>query len=448
MNLDLVNKKAFRFDINKCVACHACVVACVIENKTDMPLNWREINTFNKFHHPNLPVFHYSLACNHCNDAPCMHNCPALAYTRDLLSGAITHTKNHCIGCKYCTWACPYDAPKFDQAKGIVEKCTFCVSRTDKGLKPACANLCPTGALDYVYSSIISPKLIGFESYGIGPSIDIIPLRKENMKPKIITETEDPLQVITDNPKESKISFKKEWPLYIFTLSMACLVAWLFAFAFTGYKLNPMLFTAISTVAGFFSMLHLGKKQRAWRAVLNIKNSWLSREILSFGLFFLSTTVYFFFLKDDILLFLALFSGAFLLLSIDKVYHILIQATPLSIHSAHVVLTGFLFSALLFQNYFMFFLLSIFKTSLYAYRKYYFWKQGKPFNMFVSAWRLDMLVSFPLIFWFINFSDLNLWTLASVFVGELIDRAEYYQELDVMTPEKQIRKDFNRPDNK
>ena len=87
------SRKTFRFDTNKCVGCHACVVACVIENKTDLPLNWREINTFNQFHYPNLAIFHYSLACNHCADAPCMHNCPALAYTRDLLSGAVTHNE-------------------------------------------------------------------------------------------------------------------------------------------------------------------------------------------------------------------------------------------------------------------------------------------------------------------------------------------------------------------
>jgi len=442
------NRKTFRFDTNKCVGCHACVVACVIENKTDLPLNWREINTFNQFHYPNLAVFHYSLACNHCADAPCMHNCPALAYTRDLLSGAVTHNEDHCIGCKYCTWACPYDAPKFNQAKGIIEKCTFCVSRTREGLKPACANLCPTGALDYVEADSINTKHPGFDGYGINPSIDIISLREENMKPEIIPKIETPKQTITDESTESKITFKKEWPLYIFTLSMASLVALFFASVVVDYKINPFIFTGVNLVAGFFSIFHLGRKQRAWRALLNIRNSWLSREILSYGIFFSSTTVYFFFSNNGIIMYTALVSGIFLLISIDQVYRILVQATVICLHSAHVVLTGLLFAAILFNNPFIYFLMILFKAVLYIYRKHYFWKQTKRLNLFVSAWRLDMLVSFPLIFFLFDFSNLNTWILASVFVGELIDRAEYYEELNVMTPEKQIKKDFNRLNNK
>ena len=70
-------RKGFIFDLNKCVGCHACVVACQIENGKEQHQPWREISTFNSFQHPEFPVFHYSMACNHCDDAPCLNSCPA-----------------------------------------------------------------------------------------------------------------------------------------------------------------------------------------------------------------------------------------------------------------------------------------------------------------------------------------------------------------------------------
>ncbi|HAN79033.1 MAG TPA: 4Fe-4S ferredoxin, partial [Bacteroidales bacterium] len=74
---------SFVFDTNKCVGCHACAVACSIENGGKAQINWREIQTYNRIKHPDLPLFHFSLACNHCEEAPCMKACPALAYSRN-----------------------------------------------------------------------------------------------------------------------------------------------------------------------------------------------------------------------------------------------------------------------------------------------------------------------------------------------------------------------------
>ena len=175
-----------------------------------------------------------------------------------------------------------------------------------------------------------------------------------------------------------------------------------------------------------------------------MKNSWLSREILFFSLFFIATTSHFFVFKDVIITYTALFSGILLLISIDKVYRIVIQPAPFELHSAHVVFTGFLLASVLFDNYFAFILLASLKTSLYTYRKYHFWKKGLNYRLFISGWRLDMLLSFPLIFCFFDFSNLSWWVIVRVLIGEIIDRAEYYEELDVITPQKQIEHDFNR----
>ncbi len=87
-----------------------------------------------------------------------MKNCPALAYTRDKETGAIIHHAEACIGCKYCTWTCPYDAPKFNEATKIVEKCNFCVDRISDGKQPACAQ---AGCLP---SEILSTQKLHFST--------------------------------------------------------------------------------------------------------------------------------------------------------------------------------------------------------------------------------------------------------------------------------------------
>ena len=120
---------AFVHDLSTCVGCHACVVACASENATEPGGFWRQIVTFNEDRHEHLPVFHLSLACNHCLDAPCERHCPALAIARDDRTGAVLIDALRCIGCRYCSWVCPYDAPRFDAGRGVVGKCTLCHHR-------------------------------------------------------------------------------------------------------------------------------------------------------------------------------------------------------------------------------------------------------------------------------------------------------------------------------
>ena len=143
----MTTQKGFVFDINKCTGCQACSIACEIENELEPGADWRQVTTFNERHVPGVLSFHLSVACNHCVDPPCMKNCPALAYSKDAVTGAVTVDPDLCIGCRYCTWACPYDAPRFNTASGVVEKCTFCQHRLEDGLEPACVTSCPTGAL-------------------------------------------------------------------------------------------------------------------------------------------------------------------------------------------------------------------------------------------------------------------------------------------------------------
>jgi molybdopterin-containing oxidoreductase family iron-sulfur binding subunit len=153
-------------DTTKCATdCDACVKACNTENginetvkdarqgaqwirKIDLkdPKNGRE---------HSLPMM-----CQHCAEPPCVDVCPTGASMKRA-DGIVLVDRHICIGCRYCMMACPYKArsfvhqplteqnPEVPRGLGCVESCTFCVQRVDKGLKPACAEACPEGAMTF-----------------------------------------------------------------------------------------------------------------------------------------------------------------------------------------------------------------------------------------------------------------------------------------------------------
>lgn len=433
----------FHFDLNKCVGCHACMVACTIENGNRKNTNWRNISSYNPLGFPTIPLFNLSLACNHCESAPCLKNCPALAYNKDHDTGAIIHDAKKCFGCKYCTWACPYDAPKYNSNTKVIEKCDFCNHRVTENLKPACANLCPTGALNFVTGQTqkVNNEIPGFTEVGISPRIKI-----EYSKKKIDSSYKNKYLLFNGNRLhgniESKLSIKKEWPLALFTLLSSILTALFTAHILGNLKLSPYVFISAGISGAFISSIHLGKKLRAWRSVLNLKNSWLSREIFFYALFITSSSFYLIYYQHMIIGVISIIFGVLCLFSIDKVYKIAIQPTKIEIHSAHVLLSYFLFTALFIQNNYALAFIGLIKATLYIYRKLELRKQKKNLRIILSAWRLDMLISFPFIFWFFSIPGLFWWLLISFLIGEIIDRGEYYEELDIITPEKQINEDF------
>ena len=437
--------KGFFFDLNKCVGCHACVVACQIENGKDQSLPWREISTYNSFQHPDLPVFHYSLACNHCEDAPCMVNCPAAAFVKEEGLNMISHIADKCIGCKYCTWACPYDAPKFLNAKGVVEKCTLCQHRLAEYKKPACANLCPTGALDYKEIEIKPrQRIIGFTEKAIGPSIEIVELRRKNApkQHKELTEKEKQQFINIQPPILSKVNLKVEWILVVFTMLISGLTAY-FSAGVTGFiEINPLLFIGSGIAGLVLSSIHLGKKARAWRAILNIRNSWLSREVLFFGWFLGFGIVWFVFPQVVYLGYAAALSGFAAAWSVDKVYHVGEKTTRLDLHSASTFLTTLFFVSVLTHNVVFIWLIFSLKVLLYVYRKIYFKIHHKLFDWYFTFVRILIGFILPLVLVYGFRQNQPLLILMILFIGEIIDRIEFYLELEIISPKNQIRTDM------
>ncbi|MDM8159157.1 dimethyl sulfoxide reductase anchor subunit [Labilibaculum sp. K2S] len=433
-----MNKNAFIFNTNKCVGCMACVAGCSIENGTGLQVNWREVNCHNNLKHPSLPVFHFSLACNHCEDAPCMKNCPALAYTRDQETGAIIHHAEACIGCKYCTWACPYDAPKFNKSTKIVEKCNFCVDRISEGKRPACVEACPVGALEFGQKEITEEDHItpGFINIGIKPSIQLIPLLEEHTTPAI--ENLDAVEISSEKlesylPKEeSKVSLDKEWTLVLFTLAVAGLVSWQAAHLFGKVGMPLIPFAIVSVVAIALTSLHIGKKLRMWRFILNVKGSWLSREIVSFSAF-LGLTGLQIITENQIIGYVAIAFGIFSLISVDRVYKFLKRKDGLVLHSAMVSLTAILLFAWIAAIPILLELIILTKGSLYIWRKAIVKKKGIRYFPVLSLVRiLCLLLAYILL-------DLDMVmvlpiSLIIILAGEIIDRSEFYYESDIVTP--------------
>lgn len=437
--------KGFFFDLNKCVGCHACVVACEIENGRDQHQPWRAISAFNAYQHPDLPVFHYSLACNHCEDAPCMNDCPAAAFVKEDGIQTIKHLADNCIGCKYCTWSCPYDAPRFIKTTGIIEKCTLCQHRLEEGKKPSCANLCPTGALDFAEIEIKEQSRIpGFTEAGINPKIEIVELRRKK-GPEMATQISKTAiknyrNLASTTP--SKINLKKDWVLVLFTLLIAFLNGY-FAAGMMGFmEISPWLFAGLGLISLGLSSFHLGKKRRAWRAVIHVKNSWLSREIL-FYMLFLGTGMMWFFVPDlKYLGYSSILLGFVAAWSADKVYRVLIKTTRIEWHSSSIFLSSLLFMSIFTGNHRFAAIILGLKLLLFFYRKIYFQIHHISYNRWLSFFRVGLGFVLPVFIWPAYFEQFSFSFLLLIISGEFIDRILFYLDADVISPTKQIEKDI------
>ena len=178
-------------DLAKCTACQACTVACQTENNVPcVPpreaargriISWMSVLPQLEGEYPRLSMRPTPLPCVHCDNPPCIRVCPVQA-TAINPEGVVRQIYARCIGCRYCTNACPYTRRMFNwykpefpgeftealnpdvsvRPKGVVEKCTLCHHRLQKARDearaakrelaegdyvPACVEICPAGAM-------------------------------------------------------------------------------------------------------------------------------------------------------------------------------------------------------------------------------------------------------------------------------------------------------------
>ncbi len=111
----------FIIDNRRCIGCHACSVACKAEHKVPLGGFRTWVKSVEKGSFPDVRRHFTVLRCNHCEDAPCVNICPtASLYRRP--DGIVDFESSHCIGCRACMAACPYDAIYIDANTGTISK--------------------------------------------------------------------------------------------------------------------------------------------------------------------------------------------------------------------------------------------------------------------------------------------------------------------------------------
>ncbi|MEO1105449.1 MAG: 4Fe-4S dicluster domain-containing protein, partial [Pseudomonadota bacterium] len=156
-------------DLDICVGCQACAVRCKEWNTSghSAPLTdtdpygadpsgvwFNRIHSFEVVDGPSGEgrTVHFPKSCLHCEDAPCVTVCPTGASYKREQDGIVLVNADTCIGCKLCSWACPYGAREYDEDEGVMKKCTLCVDKIynenlpEESRVPACVSTCPVGA--------------------------------------------------------------------------------------------------------------------------------------------------------------------------------------------------------------------------------------------------------------------------------------------------------------
>lgn len=150
-------------DLDLCIGCNACTMACKAEHGTGPGVFWSKVLERESGRTPHVERIFLPVLCNHCENPPCLQVCPTLATYQDG-DGIVQIDYEKCIGCRACMAACPYQSRAYvrkedhyfpDTAiphgvdelrghEGVVQKCTLCHERVRRGEDPACVEVCPT----------------------------------------------------------------------------------------------------------------------------------------------------------------------------------------------------------------------------------------------------------------------------------------------------------------
>jgi anaerobic dimethyl sulfoxide reductase subunit B (iron-sulfur subunit) len=299
----------FLFDSSYCTGCKACQAACKDKNQLPAGILWRRVYEISAgtwqqrdaAWTTDVYAYNISMACNHCEHPKCAGVCPTNAYI--IRPNGIVHLDTErCIGCGYCSWACPYGVPQYDQLAGTMTKCDFCEDYLDQGKPPACVAACPLRCLEIADLTGLG-SLPGFTQ--------VVPPLPEpaQRNPRFLIKPHPALEHASQG--DAKISNREEVntrlvgrfeeaPLVAFTLLAQMAVGAYLEFAglfglitkgfgdlsaFQSSTLTLYSIGILISLSLFLSFWHLGKPGNAWRVLAHLKKSWLSREVLFTSLF-------------------------------------------------------------------------------------------------------------------------------------------------------------------
>jgi formate dehydrogenase iron-sulfur subunit len=299
---------AFAVDLDSCTGCKACVTACHSLNGLDDDESWRMVGLLHATSaaptvaaKPTQQTV--TTGCHHCVDPACLKGCPVDAYEKDPLTGIVKHLDDQCIGCGYCMLTCPYEVPTYSASRGIVRKCDMCAGRLAEGEAPACVQACPNQAISI---AVIDKLEAVARSYGT----ELVPGAPKSSitAPTTVYKTTRDLSQLHAADLHSLRPAEAHPPLAVMlVLTQLSVGAFLVevvlqalarrgVFAQTEVAAlrpaNALVALLLGLVALGASVFHLGRPQYFYRAVIGVRHSWLSREIVTFGGFAASAVLY------------------------------------------------------------------------------------------------------------------------------------------------------------
>jgi formate dehydrogenase iron-sulfur subunit len=317
---------AFEVDLDKCSGCKACVVACHSLNGLDEGESFRDVGLLLASSDSVARFQHVTTACHHCIDPGCLSACPVNAYEKDPVTGIVRHLDDQCFGCQYCTLACPYEVPKYHAAKGIVRKCDMCTQRLSAGEAPACVQACPHQAIMIRTIDIAAARAdanagtflpnspdpdftIPTTRY-VGKATTSSAMRAGTYAVQPLEHAHVPLILLLVLSQLAvgivimvlMLNSFVEWDQFVVvdgrtsnnsstiegTLANSSTRMSAVGQTFAGHTLRDAILgfaAGVAALSAISSTLHLGRPQFAYRAILGIRHSWLSREIAAFGVF-------------------------------------------------------------------------------------------------------------------------------------------------------------------
>jgi Fe-S-cluster-containing dehydrogenase component len=144
-----MEQKRIFIDLDYCIGCRACEVACKQEH--DIPVGVKWINVIQvgpKMIGNKLRMDFVPMKCRHCAKAPCMDACPEDAISKRS-DGIVLIDEEACTGCLACVDVCPFGSIQMNPKTMVAEKCTLCVHRVDAGIEPACVHTCPSKCMHF-----------------------------------------------------------------------------------------------------------------------------------------------------------------------------------------------------------------------------------------------------------------------------------------------------------
>jgi len=324
-------------DLNRCVGCQTCTIACKHANDTPPGVQWRRVLDVEQGTFPDVERLFLVVGCQHCADPPCVPVCPTGA-TRQRADGLVTMNYDVCIGCASCAVACPYQARTIvhstdgyygaktrqeeaiahPERRSVAQKCTFCQDRVDagiaRGLKPgvdieatpACSSACISQAIQFGdfndpqshVSQLLRerPSMQLNAEVGTNPQIQYlyttpaVPGRDSQASEEDEERLADP-----SNPLVGPLQRFWDWRAAMNWIcggigsglatvaGVALWAGWIDA------ARAPELYLAAAAIVSlglFCVFLKIGRQARFWRAASRPQSSWMSRELYAALVFY------------------------------------------------------------------------------------------------------------------------------------------------------------------